>query len=99
MPRQRRGVPRRRRGEVNYMAWVVYIAQSEKDAGFYIGCTHNLERRIKEHNSGQTKSIAHRVPFKISYTEEYITQEEAYAREKQIKKYKGGRAFKKLIGL
>jgi putative endonuclease len=81
------------------MAWTVYVLQSEKDNGFYVGCTNNLNRRVEEHNSGQTVSIQYRIPFKVIHIEEYTTQEEAYIREKQIKKYKGGDAFKKLIGL
>jgi len=31
------------------------------------------------------------------YQEEFIAKEDAWLREKQIKKYKGGNAFKKLI--
>jgi len=92
-------LPRNLRGEVNYMAWSVYILQSERDSGYYIGCTNNLERRLEEHNSGLTKSLRYRTPIRVMYVEVYTKQREAYAREKQIKKYKGGVAFKKLIGL
>ncbi|MCK9244949.1 MAG: GIY-YIG nuclease family protein, partial [Candidatus Marinimicrobia bacterium] len=34
--------------------YFVYILQSQKDQGFYIGFTSNLEKRIKEHNAGKT---------------------------------------------
>ena len=77
--------------------YFVYILQSEKDAGFYIGFTSNLENRIKQHNAGKTKSLKHRRPLRVIYVEEFITIKEAKAREKQIKAYKGGIAFKKLI--
>lgn len=87
------------RGEVNYMAWTIYVLQSDRDGGYYIGCTSNLVRRLEEHNAGLTKSLKYRTPLRVIHTELCKTQSEAYAREKQIKKYKGGVAFKKLIGL
>ena len=37
------------------------------------------------------------LPWKIVYTETFKTKSEAYKRELQIKSYKGGNAFKKLI--
>ena len=75
----------------------VYIAKSLKDNGFYVGCTNNLKKRLNYHNSGKTRSLRNRNPLKIIYTEQYFSAEEAYNREKQIKSYKGGEAFKKLI--
>ncbi len=75
----------------------VYILQSLKDGGYYVGCTSNLEERLARHNSGKTKSLRKRRSLKVVYTENYDSVEQAYAREKQIKKYKGGEAFKKLI--
>lgn len=50
-----------------------------------------------EHNSGKTLSLKNRRPLEIIYFEEYDSQVKAYAREKQIKSYKGGLSFKKLI--
>lgn len=33
----------------------VYILQSEKDCErFYVGCTNDLDRRLSEHNAGQS---------------------------------------------
>ena len=78
--------------------FVVYILQSLKDRGYYVGHTSNIERRLSEHNSGKTKSLKHRIPFAIIYTEKFRTRKEAKIRERQIKSYKGGEAFLKLIG-
>ncbi|MEK9186245.1 MAG: GIY-YIG nuclease family protein [Patescibacteria group bacterium] len=75
----------------------VYIAQSLKDLGYYVGCTTDVERRLFEHNSGKTQSLKNRRPLKIVYTEKYNNAEVAYSREKRIKAYKGGEAFQKLI--
>jgi len=75
----------------------VYILKSLKDEGFYVGCTENLEKRIEEHNSGKTLSLKKRRPLEIIYVEKYDKVEDAYNREKQIKSYKGGKAFQNLI--
>jgi putative endonuclease len=43
------------------------------------------------------RSTKSRIPFKLIYFEEYADKLTALQREKQIKGYKGGQAFKKLI--
>ena len=77
--------------------WSVYILRSLKDKGFYIGCTNNLERRLLEHERGYNDSTKLRRPFELVYREDYVQRAVAYAREKQIKKYKGGEAFHRLL--
>ncbi len=77
--------------------YYVYILQSEKDGKFYIGSTSDVKARLDFHNSGRQRSTCFRIPFKIVYKEEYASKSEALKREKQIKSYKGGEAFKKLL--
>ena len=77
--------------------YYVYIIRSIKTARYYVGCTGNLKTRIRAHTLGKTKSLRHEDPFKLVYTELYLSKHEAYKREQQIKRYKGGKAFKKLI--
>lgn len=77
----------------------VYILKSNINNKYYIGCTNNLSRRLKDHNSGNNFSTKSGIPWKIVYNEEIEKQEEAYKRERQIKSYKSGNAFKKLLGL
>jgi putative endonuclease len=77
--------------------WFVYIVQSNKDQGYYIGRTHDIAQRIAQHNAGLTKSLKSRLPVHLIYSEELETKELATKRELQIKSYKGGEAFKKLI--
>ena len=83
-------------GGLNAM-WFTYILQSLKDGKFYIGSTQDLQARIMRHNRGLNPSTKYRVPFVLAYHETYDTKEEAVRREFQIKSYKGGVAFKKLI--
>ena len=64
----------------------------------YIGHIKDFERRIKEHERGKNKSVKNRGPFELIYKESCANKSAAIRRELQIKKYKGGEAFKKLIG-
>jgi putative endonuclease len=49
--------------------FTVYALQSEVDGGLYIGLTNNIERRLHQHNSGQTRSTRSRAPLTLFYTE------------------------------
>jgi putative endonuclease len=66
--------------------YYLYILKSLKDDGYYIGETENIIKRIKDHNSGKTKSIKHRIPFRLKYTEEFITKTECRKKEIFLKK-------------
>ena len=79
------------------MAYFVYILQSEKDDKFYIGSTSNVDARLQYHNSGLQRSTRNRIPFKLVYYETVADKQTALKREKQIKAYKNGEAFKKLL--
>ncbi len=78
------------------MFWV-YIIKSVKTGGYYTGSCSNIEIRLKEHNYKQTKSTRHKGPYGLVYKQGFEHKQDALIREKQIKSYKGGRAFKKLI--
>ncbi|MFI5196462.1 MAG: GIY-YIG nuclease family protein [Chitinophagales bacterium] len=79
------------------MPYYVYVLQSLKDSKYYIGSTSDITARLDYHNSGTQRSTKSRIPFVLVYSEEWPTKQEALIREKQIKSYKGGRAFKKLL--
>ena len=64
----------------------LYILKSLKDLGYYIGITDNVEKRLHEHNLGKTKSIKHRIPFELVYSERYYSRTETRKREIQLKK-------------
>ena len=77
--------------------YTVYILYSKSLSRYYIGHCQNLLIRLTRHNRGLVKSTKSGVPWNIIYTVEYSSKQEAYKREMQIKSYKRGRAFKKLI--
>lgn len=56
----------------------------------------DLDRRLKEHNSGKTKSNKAFIPWDIIYTEEFDSVEEALKREKYLKSG-SGREFLKTV--
>ena len=63
-----------------------YVLQSLTDNFTYIGSTEDLKKRFREHNSGKTKSIKHRLPFKLVYYEAYETKYLSRKREIELKK-------------
>jgi len=54
---------------------------------------------LVEHNRGKCNATKNRGPWLVRYTENFSNRDDAYRRERQIKKYKGGRAFKSLINI
>ena len=79
--------------------YFIYIIESLIVIRYYIGSTENLEIRLSAHNSGKVKSTRAYKPWELVYTERFDTKSEAIKRERQIKSYKGGNAFKKLLNL
>ena len=79
------------------MNYYVYILKSLKDGKYYIGSSANVEARIDYHNSGRQRSTKHRIPFILIFQEEFNSKSAAEKRERLIKSFKGGNAFKKLI--
>ena len=91
-----RGFESRHPDKIHRMHYV-YIIRSVKDGKYYIGETSDIITRLNYHNSGKQRSTKSRIPFELVLSEEYMTREEALRREKQIKSWKGGEAFKRLI--
>jgi putative endonuclease len=78
------------------MVYYVYALVSEKFNRIYVGLTKNLDLRIKEHNSGRTKSTKHFKPWKLLYSEEANNLGEARLREKELKTGHGREFLKSL---
>jgi len=67
------------------MAYVIYAIKSSVDNRIYVGFTENLEKRLKEHNQGRTKSTKGFRPWFLIYNENVETRIEARKREKYLK--------------
>ena len=64
----------------------VYILKSIKDNRKYTGFTSNLNKRLKDHNSGKVRSTRLHRPYIVIYKEEVSGRDEAVRREKCFKK-------------
>ncbi len=78
------------------MCWL-YILKNELTGRFYIGSTNNLDRRLKEHASGKTRTTRVLETNKLVYKELYTNIEEARSREKKLKSYKSKKYLEWLI--
>lgn len=71
------------------MPYLVYILECA-DGSLYVGCTNNLEKRLRQHN--ESKQGAHytkiRRPVILKYSEEFKTLKEARQREAEIKSWR-----------
>ena len=81
---------------VDMNKYFVYILLSLDHAHNYVGKTGDLKRRLDEHNRGAQISTRAYGPWKIIYTEEFISEELARDKEKYLKTG-SGREFKKKI--
>ena len=70
------------------MMHVTYILECA-DATLYVGCTNNLEKRLKQHNTA--KAGAHytkiRRPVVLKFSQRFRTLAKARTREAEIKQW------------
>ncbi len=79
------------------LPYAVYVLFSEKDHLLYVGFTTDINKRIINHNNGDTTSTKHRRPLKLIFAEYYLFKEDAMYREKYFKSSKGKRALKLML--
>ncbi|MDO8929153.1 MAG: GIY-YIG nuclease family protein [Bacteroidota bacterium] len=79
------------------MKYTVYALHSQFDGRIYVGFSSNVEKRLKEHNSGKTKSTKGFRPWVIIFTEEYTNRIEAREKEKYYKTGIGKEKLRKLV--
>ena len=78
------------------MVFTVYAIKSKIDNKIYVGFKKDLERRLKEHNQGHTRSTKAYRPWFLIYQEKAKTRIEARKREKFLKSGCGKEQLKKL---
>lgn len=62
-----------------------------------MGFTKDVESRLKQHNSGKTKSTKPYRPWILLFVEEFDSKEEALKREKWLKSGIGREFIKKIM--
>jgi putative endonuclease len=75
----------------------VYIIYSEKLNKYYVGACVDLERLLREHNSGHSKFTSTAIPWVLKYKEFYESLPDAKKRETQIKRMKSRSYIENLI--
>ena len=68
--------------------YFVYVLKSlrYKNLKIYIGFTNNLDKRLKNHNDGNTPSTRYGIPWDLVYFEAFRSKEDALNRERHLKK-------------
>ena len=74
--------------------YYIYVLQSKKDDSWYIGCTNDLNSRLKQHNLGKSKYTKNLRPWKIIYYEASFNKTDAFRRERYLKSGYGRRFLK-----
>jgi putative endonuclease len=75
-----------------------YILYSEGADKFYIGHTgDDLDQRLRRHLSNHSGFTAKVKDWKLVYSENFQSKEQAYTREREVKSWKSKDRIKKLI--
>lgn len=77
--------------------YYVYILQSIKDKQLYIGCTKDLQKRVREHNSGDVRATKVRLPLNVIHYEAFVDKSDAFAREQWLKTGWGRNQLQKML--
>jgi putative endonuclease len=59
------------------MSWFLYILQNQKDGDDYKGVTQDIEKRLFEHNTGQSRFTSTKMPWQLVYQKEMPNKREA----------------------
>jgi putative endonuclease len=79
--------------------WTFYILYSPSADSYYIGFTgDDPAQRLRRHNTNHKGFTGKKNDWAIVYTEPYTTKEEAYKREREVKKWKSRKLLLQLIG-
>ncbi|MBU1012439.1 MAG: GIY-YIG nuclease family protein [Bacteroidetes bacterium] len=65
--------------------YYIYVIRSTIDSRLYKGITNDLDRRIKEHDTGKNRSTKAYRPWELVYFEKVNSKAEARNREKFFK--------------
>jgi putative endonuclease len=73
----------------------VYVLRSGEHR--YIGMTNDIDRRLIEHDSGQSFATKAHAPWELFYFEAHTNEEDAKRREKYLKTTQGRQALKRML--
>jgi putative endonuclease len=76
----------------------VYILQNG-EGRFYIGLTDDIARRLKQHNSGESRWTKGRGPWRVVWESEELSLSDARKLENRLKRQGRGKGFYSTTGL
>jgi len=77
--------------------YYLYILKSVNSPKSYVGITDNLERRLEQHNQGNSFYTKRYAPWLIIHNEKYKNRDEARKREKYLKTAVGRKFLKQIF--
>jgi len=80
------------------VAYRVYVVQNHKGR-FYVGLSDDVERRINQHNAGDSRWTRGKGPWILIWQSAEMNLSDARKLELLLKRQKGGKGFYRLIGL
>ena len=79
--------------------YYVYVLQSDVTGRHYTGSAADVEERLRRHNSGDTKSTRHGIPWRVIYKAGFATRQAAVQRELYLKTGRGRKELEKLCAV
>jgi len=76
----------------------VYVLKN-RNGRFYIGVSGDIERRIQQHNTGESRWTKERGPWTLVWQSDESSLSEARKLEKRLKQQKGGHGLFHLMGV
>ena len=78
--------------------YYVYVLRSLKNGRLYTGSTDTIERRMSEHNTGQSIYTRSTRPFELIHSEQFGSRGEAVRRERYLKTGRGREELHHMLG-
>ncbi|PIS04656.1 MAG: excinuclease ABC subunit C [Candidatus Buchananbacteria bacterium CG10_big_fil_rev_8_21_14_0_10_42_9] len=70
----------------------IHLIQSKKNSSkLYVGSTNNLKWRLSEHNNKKVCSTLKHSPWKLIYSEAFLSEKDARLKEQKLKHHDKGK--------
>ena len=79
---------------MSYYFYIIYSLNLDK---YYLGHSFDTKDRLSKHNTHHKGFTGRTNDWELVYSEKYPTKSEAYARERQVKKWKNRKRIEQLI--
>ena len=83
--------------ELSALFCYVYSLYSPAHEKFYAGFTHDLKKRVTEHNNGLSRATKTYSPWELLYYEAHRNETDARRRETYLKTSAGKQALHKML--